>query len=231
MPYDDVGPTAQPSVCASVVVENKTSFHGGFRECPTDGPMISPSPAGRRPSLLPAIVVSALALLLLLAMYVQSVAPNGNRGLVLRQNGSCTERPLEGTYFGEGDIMGSFFRWRTTQTFYANGTHDIDQVVLADPLGVVPEMHCRSVPFVTDEPNCSVRIIRDACMLAAIGGLEIVEEGGVWAPERDELRFILVVQATRVSFTKVDLSYSLKKEEAEGSEATAHDSNDSYSSA
>jgi hypothetical protein len=184
------------------------------------------SHAANRYRFLPAILVSALAMLLLLLMYVQFVAPKPSRRLVLYQNGSCIGRPLLGTYIGEGE-MTSFFRWQTTQTFYSNGTHDIDQIVLADPIGVVPEMHCRSVPFVTNEENCSVRIIRDACMLEALGGMEIVEEGGSWSPERDELHFILVVQVPRVSLTSADLSCTLNRED--GSDATAQGSNYSYS--
>jgi hypothetical protein len=182
--------------------------------------------------LLPAAVVSALALLLLLLMYayVQHRVPSTNGALLLARNGSCTGRPLEGTYVGEGELS-SFFRWRTTQTFYSNGTHDIDQDVLADPLGVVPEMHCRSVPFVTDEANCSVQILRDACMLAAIGGMEIVEEGGAWAPARDELKFVLIVQAPSISLATVDLSYSMKKKRARSLQAASDSYTYSYDSA
>lgn len=128
-------------------------------------------------------------------------------------NETCVGHPLEGTFVGEGDmdVFGLYFKWRTIQTFHPNGTHDVDQVILADPMNVVPQLHCRGVPYVTDEQNCTVQIVRDDCMLAALNGMEIVKERGAWDPIRESLSFLLVVQVPRISAIQLDLSCNLKK--------------------
>lgn len=168
---------------------------------------------------LPVAAVTAVLVLWMLA--AQMLLANSGASSMWPQhqvpsNETCEGRTLEGKFVGEGDldVFGVYFKWRTTQTFYANGTHDVDQVVLADPMSVVPELHCRKVPFITDGANCTVQVLRDDCMQAALNGLEVVKERGTWDPFQDVVHFILVVQVPRISAIQLDLSYSLKRQSA-----------------
>jgi hypothetical protein len=166
-----------------------------------------PEPSTRLSRFLPVAAVTTVLVLWLLAAQMQFPDSGAEWPLhKMPSNETCEGRPLEGTFVGEGDldVFGVYFKWRTTQTFFANGTHDIDQVVLADPMGVVPELHCRKVPFITDEANCTVQVVRDDCMLAALNGLEVVREKGAWDPFHEALHFILVVQVPRISAVQLD---------------------------
>jgi hypothetical protein len=108
--------------------------------------------------------------------------------------------------------MGLQFKWRTSNTFHANGTHDVDQVPTTDPMHVIPTLHCRNVPFTTNLTSCTFHIQRDDCMKKALNGLQLLKERGSWDPEDGTLYFELVVTVPRVSAIVLDLSYVLEKE-------------------
>jgi len=136
-------------------------------------------------------------------------------------NGTCEGSSLLGTFVGYGDmeVFGLYFRWQTTQRFYANGTHDVDQIVLDDPLGAVPEVHCPGVSFSTSPANCSFRIVRDECLLAALNGLEIREEKNSYEPSLSVVDAVLLVQLPRFTTINLDLSYTLYKVDGVDTEA------------
>jgi hypothetical protein len=189
----------------------------------------TPEPSTGLSRFLPLAAVTAVLALWMLATQTQLANPGAYMWPhhQMPSNETCEGRPLEGTFVGEGDldVFGVYFKWRTTQTFYPNGTHDVDQVVLADPMSVVPELHCRNVPFITDAANCTVQVLRDDCMQAALNGLEVVKEKGRWDPFRDAVHFILVVQVPRISAIQLDLSYSLKRQSDAAAPALQDESN------
>lgn len=129
-------------------------------------------------------------------------------------NASCIDEPLVGTYVGKGStvVMGMHFNWVTSNTFHANGTHDVDQVPTADPMHVIPTLHCRNVPFTTNLTTCTFHIQRDACMSEALNGLQLLRERGTWEPKDGTLFYELMVTVPRVSAIVMDLSYTLEKD-------------------
>lgn len=168
------------------------------------------------------VAAAAAAALGVLQMAALGVREVGSATYGSASNGSASNvcaRPLHGKYVGEASmrIFTLVFRWRTEKTFHHDGTVDLEQWPLADPLSVIPRVQCRRVGVRREEENiCAFHFEFDDCMRSAFSvlGLQLANERSVWDPPQDTIQFDVALQVPRISVLIVDFSFKLKREES-----------------